>query len=188
MVFAERDGWNWVFHRLNPYGIKTAGEWREKLAKTMIWPWADIFLKTFNWFFSHLLTVGVKYNGNMIRTIQPNAEGFSWPSQQYNQIVEHSTSCLCFLYDTSPEKLCRRTSSRMESGPGSDISCRDPGGLEVLEPYFFLSETDSKIQSCILNPGRLTPESKVLDITLQGRLECMNCCVKQAGSSWWKML
>lgn len=112
MVFAERDGWNWVFYRLNPYGIKTAGEWREKLAKTMIWPWADIFLKTFNWFFSHMLAVGVKYNGNMIRTIQPNAEGFSWPSQQYNQIVEHSTSCLCFLYDTSPEKLCRRTSSR----------------------------------------------------------------------------
>lgn len=58
---------------------------------------------------------------------------------------------------------------------GSDFSCRDPRGLEVLGPYFFLCETDSKIQSCIWDSGRLAPESQVLDITLQCLLECTNC-------------
>lgn len=124
----------------------------------------------------------------MTWTIQPDSEGFSWPSQQYNQIVEHSTTCLLVpIWHISRERA-QKDDLQESVVSGSDMSCRDPGGLEFLGPYFFLCETDSKTQSCIWNPGRLTPESKFLDITSQCLLECTNCFVKQAGSSRWKML
>lgn len=99
-----------------------------------------------------------------------------------------STSCLVFPIQHISRETEQKDELQESVVSGSDISCRDTGGLEVLGPYLFLSEADSKIQSCILNPSTLTPESKVPDITLQCRLECANCWVKQAGSLRWKML
>lgn len=58
----------------------------------------------------------------MIWVIQPNSERFSWPSQQYNQIVERFTPAFRFLYDTSPEKQWQKDELQESVVSGSNTS------------------------------------------------------------------
>lgn len=120
-------------------------------------------------FFAHMLTVGVKWNGNMIWIIQPNSEWFSWPSQQCNQIVEHSTSCLPFpIWHVSRESGRRRMSSRKVWS--LDLT----SVVEIWEGWRHWN---------LIFPLW----HRFQDLEWKG-LESINCFVKQAESSRWKML
>lgn len=109
---------------------------REKLAKTIIWTWADFFFLSIElivfsqcWQLesSRMETWPVQSSQTQKDSLGPPNSTIKWwniPPPDF-----------CFLYDTSPEKV-QKDELQESVVSRSESSCRDPGGLEVLGTFF----------------------------------------------------